>query len=115
MTVSFVQAGIRVEKEQEFAGLKGAVERAFGAVNLQKFLKRLSSSKVRIRDFDGVLAQRCLERVDSTLQRSGKTAQALYRSLSMSDQGQMREFYLSKIEQVDLATRQKFHKLYQYY
>jgi hypothetical protein len=113
--VSFAQASIRIEKEQEFAELKSAVERAFSEANLPKFLKRLSGKSVRIRDFEGVLAQRCLERVDSTLKQSGKTAQALYRALSMSDQGQMREFYLSKIEQVDLATRQKFHKLYQYY
>jgi hypothetical protein len=34
--------------------------------------------------------------------------------LPVSDQGQMREFYLSKIEEVEPALRVKFHKLYQY-
>ena len=113
--MSFVQAGIRVEKEQEFAELKAAVERAFSAETLQKFLKRLESKKVRIRDFEGVLKQGCLEKVDAKLKQSGKSAKGLYEALTMSDQGQMREFYLSKIEQVDHATRHKFHRLYQYY
>ena len=113
--MSFVQASIRVEKEQEFAELKAAVERAFSAETLPKFLKRLESKKVRIRDFEGVLQQSCLEKVDAKLKQSGKTAKGLYEALAMSDQGQMREFYLSKIEQVDQVTRRKFHRLYQYY
>ena len=28
---------------------------------------------------------------------------------------QMREFYLSKLEEPDVALRMKFHKIYQYY
>ena len=113
--MSFAQAGIRIEKQQEFAELKGAVERAFSEANVIRFLKRLDSKGVRIRDLEGVLEKGCLERVDSTLKQSGKTAKALYQALTVSDQGQMREFYLSKIEQVDQPTRKKFHKLYQYY
>ena len=41
--------------------------------------------------------------------------QQLYESLPVSDQAQMREFYLSKLETVDQALRHKFKKLYQYY
>ncbi len=113
--MSFTQAGIRIEKEQEFAELKGAVERVFGASNLQAFLKRLESKGVRIRDFDGVLAKSCLEAVDATLKKSGKTAKGLYSELTTSDQAQLREFYLEKLEQVDQNTRHKFSRLYQYY
>ena len=36
-------------------------------------------------------------------------------ALTLSDQAQMREFYLSKLETVDQALRHKFKKLYQYY
>jgi len=43
------------------------------------------------------------------------TARALHATLPVSDQAQIREFYLSKIEEVDRAVRAKFHKLYQYY
>jgi hypothetical protein len=63
------------------------------------------------RDFDGVLAQRVLE----GFAESGLDARKLYESLPVSDQAQMREFYLSKLETVDIALRHKFKKLYQYY
>jgi len=39
----------------------------------------------------------------------------LYQALPLSDQAQMREFYLSQLETVDIALRHKFKKLYQYY
>jgi hypothetical protein len=35
--------------------------------------------------------------------------------LTLSDQALLREFYLSKIEEVDRTLRQRFKKLYQYY
>jgi hypothetical protein len=35
--------------------------------------------------------------------------------LTVSDQGQIRELYLSKIEEVDPALRARFGKLYRYY
>jgi len=48
----------------------------------------------------------------------GETAlnsQQLYQSLTLSDQAQIREFYLSRLEGVAVALRHKFKKLYQYY
>jgi hypothetical protein len=39
----------------------------------------------------------------------------LHEALPVSDRSQVREFYLSKVEEVDPALRAKFHKLYQYY
>jgi hypothetical protein len=109
MTVAFEQAAIKVEKAQEFARLQAAVEQAFQPEKVERFLKQLDRKGIRIRDFDGVLAQRVLG--DDTAQNS----QQLYQSLTVSDQAQMREFYLSKIEKVDVALRHKFKKLYQYY
>jgi hypothetical protein len=35
--------------------------------------------------------------------------------LTVSDQAQIREFYLSRIEEIDADLRHKFKKLYQYY
>ena len=109
MTVTFEQAAIKVEKAQEFARLQAAIEQAFQSDKVERFLKQMDRKGIRIRDFDGVLAQRVL---------NGDTAQdsqQLYQSLVLSDQAQMREFYLSKIEKVDVALRHKFKKLYQYY
>jgi hypothetical protein len=41
--------------------------------------------------------------------------QALYALLTLSDQAQMREFCLSRIEEIEPALRTRFKKLYQYY
>jgi len=112
MTVSFQQAAIKVEKAQEFARLRAAVEQAFLPERAGKFLKQLDRKGIRVRDFDAVLAQRLLEGV---VGEAGLNAKQLYESLPVSDQAQMREFYLSKLEGVDVALRHKFKKLYQYY
>jgi hypothetical protein len=109
MTVAFEQAAIKVEKAQEFARLQTAIDQAFQPEKVEPFLKQMDRKGIRIRDFDAVLAQRMLD--GDTAQNS----QQLYQSLVLSDQAQMREFYLSKIETVDTALRHKFKKLYQYY
>src|SRR5205085_6263210 len=111
----FEKALIRVENEKEFEELKGAIKRAFSPENVESFLKRLRSRNIRVRDFDAIVTQHVFEDVDSGLKQSGVTAQQLYKALTMSDQAQIREFYLSKIEEVDTALRHKFRKLYQYY
>ena len=46
---------------------------------------------------------------------AGLDATRAVRIAPVSDQAQMREFYLSKLETVDQALRHKFKKLYQYY
>jgi len=107
--MSFEQAAIKVEKTQEYSRLQGAIEQAFLPNKVEGFLKQMDRKGIRIRDFDGVLAQRVLD--GDTAQNS----QQLYQALTLSDQALMREFYLSKIEEVDTALRHKFKKLYQYY
>jgi hypothetical protein len=113
--MTFEQATIKVEKEAEFEELKSAIARAFAAQKVETFLKQVRSAGLRVRDFDGVLTKRVLEKVDEVLARSGKTGQSLYGLLTVSDQAQMREFYLSKLEEVAPELRAKFQKLYQYY
>jgi hypothetical protein len=75
----------------------------------------MRSSGLRIRDLEGVLAKRVLEKLDKTWAKSATSGQDLYRSLTVSDQGQMREFYLSQVEEVKPELRTKFQKLYRYY
>ena len=108
----FEPGTIKVEKEREFADLKTAMEKAFAADRVTKYLKTLDGRKLRVRDLDGILAADAIDRAAGD--KAG-TARSLYSSLPVSDQGQMREFYLSKLEEVDPALRAKFHKLYQYY
>ena len=113
--VGFEQASIKVEKQQEFEQLRSALVRVFAPANAEKFLKQVQSANLRVRDFDGVLAGRVLEKADAELQSSGTMAQQLYGSLTLSDQAQLREFYLLKIEEVDAKLRTRFQKLYRYY
>ena len=93
--MGFEQAAIKVEKAQEFASLQAAIEQAFLPDKVEQFLKQQMDRKgIRIRAFDAVLAQRVLESFGG----AGLNAQQLYQVLTLSDQAQMREFYLSKLE-----------------
>ncbi len=117
--MGFEQAAIKIEKQQEFAKLQAAVEQAFLPEKVERFLKQLDRKGIRVREFDGVLSARLLEEVTggSNVGVAGKELSAwqLYQALPLSDQAQMREFYLSKLETVDVALRHRFKKLYQYY
>ena|SRR5579864_7891009 len=110
--MAFEQAAIKVERAQEFGRLQAAMEQAFLPESVGRFLKLLDRKGIRVRDFDRVLAARMLEQAAGG---SDVNALQLYQSLTLSDQAQMREFYLSKLEGVDVALRHKFKKLYQYY
>ena len=112
MRVGFEQAAIKVEKAHEFEQLRAAVERAFLPERAERFLKQLDRKGIRVRDFDSLLAERVLEEAAAGTDLNAKQ---LYLSLTLSDQAQMREFYLSKLEGVDVTLRHKFRKLYQYY
>jgi hypothetical protein len=112
--VAFEQAAIKIEKPQEFAKLQAAVEHAFKPDNAERFLKRLDRKGIRVREFDSVLSARALEDAAGT-SKPDLSAWQLYQELPLSDQAQMRELYLSKLETVDIALRHKFKKLYQYY
>jgi len=109
--MGFEQATIGVEREKEFEGLKSAIERAFNPEQVEAFLKRLQRGNVRVRDWESVLG--VLEKVNGP--QSGETLRSLYTKLTVSDQAQIREFYLFRVEEVDPNLRTKFHKIYQYY
>jgi hypothetical protein len=113
--MGFEQAAIKIEKQQEFAKLQAAVEQAFVPEKVERFLKQLDRKGIRIREFEGVLSARVLEDSDGSAVSADLSAWQLYQALPLSDQAQMREFYLSKLETVDIALRHKFKKLYQYY
>ncbi len=111
----FQQAGIPVEKLDDFERLRSALARVFAPAGVDKFLRLLQRKNVPIRDFPRVLREKLLEQSDAELGRSGEAAQALYDALPVSDQAQMREFYLTTLEAVDQPLREKFNKLYRYY
>ena len=109
--MAFEQATIKVEKEQQYAALQDAIEQAFLPGKTEQFLKQMDRKGIRIRDFDGVIAKKVLEGFAGM----GMNAGQMYQALTLSDQAQIREFYLSKLETVDQSLRHKYKKLYQYY
>jgi hypothetical protein len=94
-----------VEDPATFTEVKSAIETAFGPANVHAFFKAVASSNLRIRNFEAVL----------TGGKLGTNAAAEYAKLSNGDQGQIREFYLARLEQVNPELRVRFFKLYAYY
>ncbi len=88
-----------------FQTVKQSIESAFSAGSVEKFLRSLESASLRIRDFEAVLQAGKL----------GAGTPAEYAKLGNGDQGQIREFYLASLEQVELGLRDKYFKLYAYY
>ena len=113
--VGFEQAGIAIERPEQFEALRSSVERVFSAANVEKFLQKLVSNSVNVRDFETVLNKKLLEQVDKNLADSGSTALVLWSQLTVADQGQMREFYLTRLEELENGLRQKYNKIYRYY
>jgi hypothetical protein len=112
---AFQQAAISVEKLEEFAQLQSALRRVFDRQNVESFLRLLQRKGVPIRDFDRILNQRLIETADSVPAKGGKPAKQLYDELSLSDRAQIREFYLTALEEIELPLREKYNKLYRYY
>ena len=113
--MAYQQAQIAVTKTEEFEQLKSGLDRAFSSGTVEKFYSKLQSRTVYVREFEKILDLEILESLDSGLAKSGKSAKALYGSLTVSDQALMREFYLERIEKVGAKVRQKYQKIYRYY
>ena len=101
----FEQVAIAVQDEQGFARLHALIDALFDARDVEVFLNRVRKSKLRIRDYEGILARGLL----------GKEAIALYHALPVSDQGLTRERYLRLVEAVPLELRQRYLRVYAYY
>ena len=105
MSTLHEQAAIPVSDQQRFQAVRSAIETAFSPNKVREFLRTLERSRLRIRDFEAVLAKGIL----------GASTAAEYHQLPASDQGQIRELYLATLEQVAPDLRTEFFKLYSYY
>jgi hypothetical protein len=101
----FEQAAIAVTDEQGYAKLHALIDAAFDARDVEVFLNRVSKSKLRVRDYEGILGRGLL----------GKDAVGLYKGLPTSDQALTRERYLRLVEAVPQELRQRYLKVYAYY
>ena len=84
----FEQAAIAVTDEQGYAKLHALIDAAFDARDVEVFLNRVKKSKLRVRDYEGILERGLL----------GKEAIGLYKALPVSDQALTRERYLRLVE-----------------
>ena len=107
----FTQAGIGIQNRESFQELQARIDRALGPA-AERFLKSMASRRIRIREFEELLAKGLLRAAGQ--ETAGVHDDELYRSLPLSDQGQMREYYLTAIEQVPDELRHKFHAVYRY-
>jgi hypothetical protein len=98
----FEQATIPVQDAKTFADVRHAIDEAFAPAQAAVFLKTVGSARLRVRQFESVLAHGLL----------GAQAQKSYAALGDADRGQIREQYLRKVEQVAPEVRQKFFRLY---
>jgi hypothetical protein len=101
----FEQAAIAVQNVQGYTQLHSLLNSAFDDRDVEVLLTRSRRSKLRIRDFDGVLGHGLL----------GKAATTLYGSLPVSDQALTRERYLQLVESVSPELRQRYLKVYASY
>jgi len=101
----FEQAAISVQDEKTYAALHTLIDAAFKSSDVEVFLNRVIRTKLRVRDYESVLSRGLL----------GKEAIALYKGLSVSDQGLTRERYLRLVEAVPADLRQRYLKAYAYY
>jgi hypothetical protein len=101
----FLQTVLPLNDEAHFATVKASLEPLFASGNVAGYLKRVQRSKLRVRDFEGLLDRGLL----------GATTAEAYRTLGDSDRGQARELYLSLVEKVAPELRTRFLKVYAYY
>jgi hypothetical protein len=107
--MAFERAEIPVVNATSFEMLKGAIDDAFRKDLVGRTLKSLDSADVQIRNVEKVIADHLRsERLNGT------AAWALYSELSLSDQGQIREYYLTKVEELHPELRRKYKKLFRY-
>jgi len=108
MTMKFEQANLPVLDEQGVNALRSMIETALDT-QTEKFLDSMQHFGLNIREFEKALQKGLLERA------AGVSGMAVvYAKLPMSDQAQMRELYLTKVEDIKESLREKYKKLYRY-
>jgi hypothetical protein len=101
----FEKPVLGVEDGPSYDVVRSAIQAAWAPSSAGKFLKKLDGQRMRVRDFEKVLAKGLL----------GQEAIAAYERLGDLDRGQIRELYLESVEHVAPELRAKYLKAYAYY
>ena len=106
--MGFEQATIPIEKKREFDQLRDAIDQVYAPPRVERFLGDLKGRGVNVRQFDRVLAEKLIDRNYPEV----GSAKQLYEALPVTDQAQLREFYLERLEKVSPELRKKFLGIY---
>jgi len=109
--MQFAQAPIEVQNRQVVEELKRAIENAL-VTRTDDFLHLLKRFGLRARQFEQVLKEHAFEQLPGA--KPIRTCEELYLELGSSDQGLIREFYLTRLEEIPVELRTKYLKLFRY-
>ena len=101
----FEKPVLGVEDGPSYDVVRSAIQAAFAPAAADKFLRKIASHHLRVRDFESVLRKGLL----------GQEAIAAYSRLGNLDGGQIRELYLESLEHVAPELRARHLKVYAYY
>ena len=104
--MQFVQAPLPIHDQEAFQSLKGLITSGLERSRVERFLKSLGHG-VQIRDFEKVAAAGLLD-------QPGQQAKPLYDAMNVTDKAQIREIYLTVVEEIDPELRKKYRKLFRY-
>ena len=107
----FNQALIGIQDTSVYGELKAMVDNALASGNVEKFLRSAANKQHRIRELEAMLGDGVFEKFSV---KGEKSPLEVYGGLSASDQGQFREYYLTKIEEIEGRFRAKYKNLFRY-
>jgi hypothetical protein len=107
----YTQAPLEIANQPLVGQLKSAVENAL-VTRRDEFLQLVKRFGLQVREFEQLLEQHVFEQLPGT--QVNRPCEELYRELGPSDQGLIREFYLTKIEEIPVELRAKYLRLFRY-
>ena len=107
----FTQAPIELENPTLVAELKISIENAL-LTYPREFLQTVKRFGLRVRQLEQLFDQRVFEQLPG--RQASRACEELYRDLGPSDQGLIREFYLTRIEEIPVELRAKYSRLFRY-
>jgi len=105
MAALFEKALIPVADPAAYEQLHSRIAHHTSPAAAEALLRSVARAGLRIRSFEQLLDRNLL----------GSDAAVTYRSLPVSDQGQIREAYLAAIERIAPSLRAQYRKVYAYY
>jgi hypothetical protein len=109
--MQFAQAPIEVQNRAVVGEIERVIKSALGT-QADGFLYLVKRFGLKVRQFEEVLKERIFDQLPEV--GPSRPSEEMYGELSASDQGVIREFYLTRIEEVPVELRAKYAKLYRY-